>query len=86
MNEEAVDDDAFWIRRENLIPDIRRIGGLNGPLLLAAPHPVFLHNTGSLFPVATLFQTYRGLGATGSLHLQPDRAADKAVLDWIRTL
>jgi hypothetical protein len=39
-------------------PGIRNIGGFTGAALLAAPHPLLVHNVSPGFPVETLKSVY----------------------------
>ncbi len=82
----AVDDDPLWTGRARIIPAIRRIGGVNGPLLLAAPNPVFIHNTGNAFTTTTLRDVYRNLGAPTALEVSDNVASDLELVNWINAL
>jgi hypothetical protein len=79
-------NDRLWTSREMIIPAIQRIGGFNGPLLLAAPNPVFIHNTGDAFTSATLRTTYQNLDAPTALKVSKDYEPDQALLNWINAL
>lgn len=74
-------DDHALLARDLFVPGLRRIGGLEGPLLLAAPRPALLHRTAGGFPAGRL----RGL--CGSAFEAHDRILDDVrIASWIAHL
>ena len=71
-------DDQALLTRDILVPGLRRLGGLDGPLLLAAPHPAFLHRTAGRYPSADL----RAALGTG-LEMADEAAGPERIADWI---
>ena len=60
---DVTSDDAL-LAPDLFCPGIRNIGTFEGAAMLAAPHPVLLHNTGENFPTVALRSTYRAMGAS----------------------
>jgi hypothetical protein len=85
VREFDVDNDELWTARQWIVPAVQRIGGYNGALLLAAPNPLYLHNTGQGFATATLLTTYKNLNAPTSLKISPPQSSDEDVLKWINS-
>ncbi len=54
-------DDQALLARDFFVPGLRRIGGLEGPLVLAGPRPALLHNTAGRYPAASLRAAHGGL-------------------------
>jgi hypothetical protein len=77
------DNDQLWVRQDWLTPSIRRIGTFDGPVLLAAPNPVLIHNAGTMFPTGTIASVYQRLGAATQPKLHPERLTDAALIQWI---
>jgi len=71
-------DDPALLARDIFVPGLRRIGGLEGPLLLAGPRPALLHNTAGRFPAASL-RAARG----ASLEVSDGAADANRVAAWI---
>ncbi len=80
------DNDQLWTRQDWLTPSIRRIGTFDGPILLAAPNPVLIHNTGATFPTRTIGEVYQRLAAAKQASLHPERLTDAALLNWLSAL
>ncbi|HAV62898.1 MAG TPA: hypothetical protein DCY13_11100 [Verrucomicrobiales bacterium] len=82
----ATEDDHLWIQREWITPSVRRIGGFDGPALLAAPRPLLLHHTGGSFSTATIADVYKRLKAASALRTHNEPLDEAALLAWIRNL
>ena len=54
-----------------------------GVAMLAAPHPLLLHNLGKNFSVKTLRKTYAALKTTGCLRVEQNPLDDAALAKWI---
>ena len=64
-------------------PGIRTIGGFEGGALLAAPHPLLMHNTGENFPTDALRSAYRAMGASDELRVVAAALPDEELVRWI---
>jgi len=67
-------------------PGILRMGGFEGAALLAAPHPLLLHNTGANFQTETLNATYKALHTGNKLSVRRQPLADEELIDWVSRL
>lgn len=52
-------------------PGILAMGGFEGAALLAAPHPLLLHHTGSKFPADSLRPAYNAVGGGAKIWVEP---------------
>ena len=76
-------DDAL-LTDELYAPGLRRLGDFHTAAVLAAPHPLLLHNTGDKFPAAAwIWDVYGSLGAVPALHADPDPMTDAGLIDWL---
>lgn len=64
-------------------PGLRALGGLQGAALLAAPNPIYLHNTGKSFATEYLAAAYDGLKAADKLSLNPGLSSSREILSWL---
>lgn len=55
--------DAALLAPDLFVPGLRKLGGFDAALSLAAPRPALIHNTGGKFPLTTRFE-YGPLAAT----------------------
>jgi len=69
-----------------LCPGIRNIGTFEGAAMLAAPHPLLLHNTGNQFLTDAIRAAYRALGASRKLRIESRKLSDDEIADWISTV
>lgn len=67
-------------------PNLRNVGTFEGGAMLAAPHPLLVHNTGGRFPTSGLLSAYRALTARGKLRLETSRLNEDALVEWISKL
>jgi dienelactone hydrolase len=83
---DAIDSasDETLLARDLLVPSLKRLGGFEGVALLAAPNPLFLHNTGTKFGTAMLRKVYEGMEAGGRYREQPTQAAEGEIALWLR--
>jgi hypothetical protein len=79
-------NDALWVQQDWLTPAIRRIGTFDGPLLLAAPNPLLIHNAGTAFPTQTVAGTYQRLTMGAVARLHQERLPGPVLLNWIAGL
>jgi len=62
-------------------PSIRNIGTFEGAAMLAAPHPLLLHNTGDKFPTGAIRSAYRAAGAGKELRIEAGPLPEGALLE-----
>jgi len=81
-----VSSDEALLAPDLFCPGIRNIGTFEGAPMLAAPHPLLLHNTGDKFPTAAIRSAYRALGASKKLRIESKRLSDEEIAEWISRL
>jgi hypothetical protein len=64
-------------------PGIRNIGTFEGAAILAAPHPLLLHNIGTNCPTGSLRAVYRAIGASAKLRVAAAALPDDELVRWI---
>jgi hypothetical protein len=80
----SCDDDRALLSTDLFCPGLKRIGGFEGAALLAAPHPVLLHNAGSGFRSEMLRSGYKAVGAQKMFRSETVKLASREVLKWVR--
>jgi dienelactone hydrolase len=76
--------DEALLTEDMYAPGLRRLGDFQTAAVLAAPHPLLLHNTGDRFPAAAWIQdVYGSLGAVGALHAEPTLMSEAALTEWL---
>ena len=78
-----VASDEALLAPDLFCPGIRNIGTFEGAAMLAAPHPLLLHNTGGDFPTEALRATYRAMGASDKLRVVAARLPDAELVSWL---
>jgi hypothetical protein len=58
------------------------MGGFEGAALLAAPHPLFVFNTGQRFPTGALRAGYENVGELDKLRIASDKIGDDEIVKW----
>jgi len=81
-----VASDEALLAPDLFCPGIRNIGTFEGGVMLAAPHPLLLHNTGTDFPTDALRSTYRAMGASDNVRVVAARLPDEELVRWITEL
>jgi hypothetical protein len=79
-------DDQTLLGPDLFSPGLRVIGTFEGAALLAAPHPLLLHNTGQNFALDALRTGYKASEATKKLKIESARLNDEALANWISDL
>lgn len=74
--------DQAYLKTLN-IPGIRRAGDFRSAAALNMDGALWIHNTGQAFPSQWIRSAYQSMGKAANLKVQPERAADQAILDWI---
>ena len=65
-------------------PGLRRLGDFRTAATLAAPHPLFLHHTGSHFTSSPwITDVYRAIGHREALTLKQRQSEDQDIVNWI---
>jgi hypothetical protein len=78
----AASDEAL-LAPELFCPGIRNIGAFEGAAMLAAPHPVLLHNTGTAFTTDALRSTYQAIGSSEKFRAAAARLPDEELVTWV---
>jgi hypothetical protein len=81
-----VSNDEALLAPDLLCPGIRNIGTFEGPAMLAASHPLLLHNTGRGFSTSNISSAYSAAGASKRLKIEPAHLSDDALVEWIAGL
>jgi hypothetical protein len=85
-NQVAAASDEALLAPDLFCPGLRNIGTFEGAAMLAAPHPLLLHNVGDQFPTDALRATYRALGAADKLRVETRRLSEEEIAAWIAAL
>jgi hypothetical protein len=78
--------DEVLLAPDLFCPGIRRLGTFEGGPMLAAPHPLLLHNTGANFATEALRSVYQAAGASHKLQVESSPLADEDLEKWISRL
>jgi hypothetical protein len=81
-----VTSDKALLAPDLFCPGIRNIGTFEGGAVLAAPHPLLLHHTGTDFPTVALRSAYRAMSASDQLRVVAARLPDEELVRWISEL
>jgi len=76
-------DDQALLAPDLFCPGLQSLGGFEGVVMLAAPHPLLLHNLGGKFSANTLQQTYVALHESKRLRTERSRLDDATLARWI---
>lgn len=76
-------DDAL-VTDDMFVPCLRRWGDFGTAAVLAAPHPLLLHNTGSRFTCGPwISEVYANIGAQESVGIHPRTIGDETLVRWL---
>ena len=81
-----VTNDEALLAQDLFCPGIRTIGSFEGAAMLAAPHPMLLHNISAGFPTDSLRSAYRAANAKDKLRVEPNALSHEEILKWISDL
>jgi hypothetical protein len=70
-------DESALVAQDLFCPGILALGGFETAGMLAAPHPLILHNTGEHFTTEALRATYTAIGTQGKLRVDSGRLNDE---------
>jgi hypothetical protein len=79
----ASESEEQLLSNDLFCPGLLAMGGFEGAALLAAPHPLLLHNVGDNFALGRL---RTGYGAAGKLKVEKARLSEEQILGWIARL
>jgi hypothetical protein len=79
-------DEQALLAPELFCPGILALGGFQTAAMLAAPHPLLLHNTGAKFPTEAVAKAYMSAKASAKLRSENGCLTDADVADWISGL
>jgi hypothetical protein len=78
----ASEDDRAWIEHA-FIPLIRRAGGLDTALALAAPAKLCIHNARDRFPAGRVSKLYQALSKPEHLRIEQGGLSEEEIVRWI---
>ena len=81
-----VADESALLASDLFCPGILALGGFEGVAMLAAPHPLLLHNTGSSFSTTTLRSAYDGSGFMGKMGVVSSHLPEPELAAWAANL
>ncbi|MDQ2732607.1 MAG: hypothetical protein M3Y56_13190 [Armatimonadota bacterium] len=77
-------NDEVLCSDEWFVPGLRRMGDFRTAAILAAPHPLLLHNTGSHFNAAPwIADVYHSLGVGDALRVEEEKLGEDGVGEWL---
>ena len=74
--------DQALLAQDLFVPGLRRLGTFEGVAILAANHPLLLHDTGQAFATKAVREVYQNLHAADRFRAQTDRVSDAAIAEW----
>jgi len=78
--------DEHLLAPDLFAPGLRNIGTFEGAAMMAAPHPLLLHNTGVSFPSDGIRSAYQASGIPRKPRIESNRLPHDALVDWISKL
>jgi hypothetical protein len=78
-----VSDDQTLLDPDLFCPGLRNIDSFEGAAILAAPHPLLLHDVAQGFPTSRLLSTYRILGAKKRISVKARRWKDDDIVKFV---
>ena len=81
-----VSDDQNLLARDLFCPGIRNVDTFAGAPMLAAPHPLLLHNMAGTFPTGGLRSAYKISGNPDRFRAENRKLADDEIAAWISQL
>jgi hypothetical protein len=76
-------DDTALLGPDLFCPGLRNIDTFDGALVLAAPHPLLLHNVNPRSSFAHARSAYAALRAEKSFRLESNRLSDEDLASWV---
>ena len=75
--------DEVWLAPDLFVPGIRNVGGIDGVLALAAPHPLLVHNAGGNFDVPMTRTAYAKSEQKNKSRVEARPLSDAEIARWI---
>lgn len=69
--------------KELYTPSLRRAGDVRTAAALAAPRPLFIHNTGGAFKTEWIADVYRAAKSEKNLRVEKSGAGERMILRWV---
>ncbi|HNQ73971.1 MAG TPA: acetylxylan esterase [Verrucomicrobiota bacterium] len=82
----STEEESAWLDDDLFCPGLLSLGGFETAALLAAPHPLVIHNAGTQFDASHLQRGYKVLRATRHLLVRKAAATDEAIQEWLTHL
>jgi hypothetical protein len=79
----GVSSDEALLAPDLFCPGLRNIGTFEGGAILAASHPLLLHNAGGDFPTEAIRSAYRAIGASDKLRVVASRLPEAELVRWV---
>lgn len=79
----AASEDQELLSPDLFCPGLRNMGTFEGAPMLAAPHPLFLYNTGGKFPTSSIQRAYLAAGAEDKLRTEDRNLKAEELADLI---
>ncbi len=80
------DPEQSWLTPDLFCPGILNLGGAEGGAILAAPHPLLLHNAGTDAGGEMIRAAYAAARSGPQLVVEPQPLSDDAILAWLARL
>ncbi|WP_160164655.1 alpha/beta hydrolase family protein [Pedosphaera parvula] len=77
-----VNSNQTLIAPELFCPGLRSMDSFTGPLILATPNPLLLHNLSPKFQISKVQSTYDALSAGKSFRAERKQLSEQEILDW----
>jgi len=75
-----------WLAADLFCPGILNLGGFEAAAMLAAPHPLLLHNTGPSFAAGGIRAAYQASKNEQALVVEARALSDERILAWVTGL
>jgi hypothetical protein len=79
-------DESALLTPDLFCPGILRLGGFETGAILAAPHPILIHNTGAKFDATQVRSAYKSAGASAKLMVETGQKSTEDCLRWVGEL
>lgn len=78
--------DEALLERDLFVPGLRNLGTFEGPVMLAAPRPVLLHNTGAGFATEGIRAAYKAAAVSRRFTAQAAPLSEERIVQWLTKL
>jgi hypothetical protein len=80
------DEEQSWLAPDLFCPGILNLGGVEGAAMLAAPHPLLLHDTGKGFTANGIRAAYSAARSEQMLVIDSQPLSEERILAWVAGL